>query len=472
MFNHSITEILEIDSQATILKFSKEERNKYWLRVKELQKYSNDAARWNAYLNSICLNVVSQWLRKEIELSNPIIESPSNLWEFVNGASLTIGDRRIALIPSDAIVCREFIVPQEWVDIPRFVADYYLAVQIIPDELSLNIWGVTTHLELKNKGEYDSFDRNYILDRDELIDDMDALIVSLEICPQQRAAIKALPQIFVREAEKTIEQLSKHCPYLPRLEVNFSQWGAVLENDEWRQKLYERRNPPVISLLQWIVERIVPPLWVPPQELYLIPASRGDNPRDNNSILKDDAKTTKQITGLIEQIDSSDSDEAQLQIAAGRLGNLGIQTPEIIDCLVKLIHTTANEETRWTAAESLWKLDPNHLLHSPNLGVILAIDLGMQLANSPLALAVGILQKSDNKVAILVQVYSRESQKCLPAGCQFIVLDEDNQVFIESDIAGEQTDQWITKRFSGVRGDRFGIKILLGDSCIGKDFLI
>ena len=34
------------------------------------------------------------------------------------------------LIPSEAIDDSELEVPQEWVDIPSWAADYYLAVQI------------------------------------------------------------------------------------------------------------------------------------------------------------------------------------------------------------------------------------------------------------------------------------------------------------------------------------------------------
>jgi hypothetical protein len=50
------------------------------------------------------------------------------------------------------------------------------------------------------------------------------------------------------------------------------------------------------------------------------------------------------------------------------------------------------------------------------------------------------------------------------------VLDETGNIF--SEIVARESDRAIQKKFSGKRGERFGVKISLGDSCIGKDFQI
>ena len=436
-----------------------------------------------------------------------------------NGTSLEIGDRRIVAIPSEAIGYQEFTVPQEWIDIPKFVADYYLAVQVIPDELSIYIWGVTTHSELKTKGEYESFDRNYILDRCELIEDVDSFLVSLEICPQQRAEIQPLPKISQREVDRAIQTLSEPCPYLPRIELNFSLWGAILENDESRQRLYQRRHQLVkqlsrskpfaevkekvsklwqsitttedrsIHLLGWLDE-IVEPGWLSPQELSIVPVLRGDSDvpkssletnaeiqelsivpvfRGDSDVPKSSLETNAEIQDLIDRIENSSADEADRQIAAQRLGELKMPTTAIINCLANLIRTTTTAETLWTAAESLSKLDPDSKLHL-KLTFSKAIDLGMQLAGHRLALLIGFCPQSDDKVAILARVFAMERHCFLPLGCQMTLLDERGNVFDE--IVAERPTPGIQQMFSGSRGDRFSIKVSLENSCIGKDFLI
>jgi hypothetical protein len=78
------------------------------------------------------------------------------LWEMVNGSIVTVGKMRIALIPTEAVDRSELAVPQEWVDIPSWAADYYLGVQIDPDCRELTIYGFTTHQQLKNQATYDA----------------------------------------------------------------------------------------------------------------------------------------------------------------------------------------------------------------------------------------------------------------------------------------------------------------------------
>ncbi|MCC5633067.1 DUF1822 family protein [Nostoc sphaeroides CHAB 2801] len=476
MFEQNIVKLINHNSKAVILEFSENDKEKAWLQVKHPEKYSNHASHWNAFLNLLSQNILSEWLKEELDLSQPITLSSPDIWELVNGTSFSIGDKRIMIIPSEAIDNQEFCVPQEWVDIPKFVADYYLAVQIIPDELSLCIWGFTTHLDLKNQGQYDAFEHTYTLLRDDLVQEINAFLVSLKVCPQQREAIPTLPKISANEAENLIKQLSQASAYSPRLDIDFLKWAALLENDEWRQKLYEHRNSGLVSaitpsvvtptkaainLSSWL-ENIFDTNWQTLEELF---ATSQVNWAFRNERLskKPDAKTLKQIRNLIEQIKNT-SDEGQRQIAAERLGEIGYQDKETIDSLIHLIRTTQNEETRWIAAASLWMIDPDN----STVGVKRGSNLGMQLAGNALALIVGFLEKSDGKVAVLVQVHAMEGQRYLPRGCRMTVLDETGNIF--SEIVARESDRAIQKKFSAKRGERFSVKISLGDSCIAKDF--
>ena len=68
------------------------------------------------------------WIQTEYALQATVWESSPNtpaFWEFVNGTAILLNERRVVLIPSEAIDNRELEVPQEWVDIPSWVADFY-----------------------------------------------------------------------------------------------------------------------------------------------------------------------------------------------------------------------------------------------------------------------------------------------------------------------------------------------------------
>ncbi|MFB2833241.1 DUF1822 family protein [Floridanema evergladense] len=132
------------------LEFSAQQQNQAW---ENSQSFSSPSSRWNAYLNQICLITVLPWLQEEyapkakVWLNNAALPS---FWEVVNGTAIVLDDTRFVLIPSEAIDQSELRVPQEWVDIPSWVADYYLAVQVNPDDRCVVIWpGFLTNAEKK-----------------------------------------------------------------------------------------------------------------------------------------------------------------------------------------------------------------------------------------------------------------------------------------------------------------------------------
>ncbi|NJO79231.1 MAG: DUF1822 family protein [Cyanobacteria bacterium RM1_2_2] len=230
---------------------------------------SSAANRWNAGLNQICLELLLESIRADHApdavswLSEGQIPS---VWEFVNGSAITIGTTigttRLALMPTEAIDDSEFVVPQEWVDIPSWIADYYLAVQvqIEPDaeQSWIRVWGYATHADLKTSGRYDADDRTYSLEPAQLTRDWSALWVTLRFCPDAatRATVAPLPELPTPQAESLMQRLSQPTVTFPRLSIPFTTWGALLQS-EWRQQLYQRRiqadaNPSSpIHLSQW-----------------------------------------------------------------------------------------------------------------------------------------------------------------------------------------------------------------------------
>jgi hypothetical protein len=215
------------------------------------QSVPTQSGRWTAYLNQMCLESCLPWIRDYLPSANAWMNATEfrSIWNVVNGSAITVESIRIALIPTDAIDQTELEVPQEWIDIPQWAADYYLAVQIA--EREIRIYGYATHQQLK-AGRYDANDRTYCLDVEDLNPDLNALWLSYpHFTPEQtRAAIAPIPTLPSAQANQLIERLSN--AILPRLEIPFVTWAAILENPTLRQSLYQ----PATRLNQWFQNQI------------------------------------------------------------------------------------------------------------------------------------------------------------------------------------------------------------------------
>lgn len=243
------------DSTEIWLEVSAEQQNQAW---EKSQSFSLPSSRWNAYLNQMCLDVVLPWLQEEYAPKAKV--SPNNaalpsFWEVVNGTTIVLDDMRFVLIPSEAIDRSELRVPQEWVDIPSWVADYYLAVQVNVDDRCVVIWGYATHEQLK-KGLYDLRDRTYSLPKEALITDINVLWVARQIAREEttRAEVTSLATLPQAQAENLLQRLGNPAIIEPRLAVPFELWGAILEHGGTRQELYYQRMglPKQPAILDWL----------------------------------------------------------------------------------------------------------------------------------------------------------------------------------------------------------------------------
>jgi Protein of unknown function (DUF1822) len=221
--------------------------------TRELPDFSTSGASWRAYLNQISLEAFLAWLREEQNARVwPQLAALPSFWEFVNGCAIATQDIRLVLIPTTAIDTAELRVPQEWVDIPDWVADYYIAIQVNPDAGWVSIYGYTTHLQLKTKGVYDASDRSYSLDENDLIRDINGLWITRQLCPEEilRDSVAPLPKLPLAQAQNLLQRLSNSEIVFPRLAIPFEIWGAFIAHGGWRQQLYERRQG---SLQQWSI---------------------------------------------------------------------------------------------------------------------------------------------------------------------------------------------------------------------------
>jgi hypothetical protein len=195
-------------------------------------------AQWNTYLNQLCCDLLLPLIQESM-LAAPYPDGIATLWEVVSGTGLQGPTKRLVLVP-DKNLDRELSVPQEWVDSPEWAGDYYLAVQINPDEQSLTVWGYTTHAMLKDQGKYHGDDRTYCLGPDQVIQDLNVLLVTQQVNPQEvtQSAIAPIPSI--ETAENLLQRLA-NSPH-PRLEIPFVQWMACLHQPDWRRRLSALRR--------------------------------------------------------------------------------------------------------------------------------------------------------------------------------------------------------------------------------------
>jgi Protein of unknown function (DUF1822) len=200
-------------------------------------------AQWNIYLNQIAGQMLLSELQADFAAVTWWDNPPSNpvtvpsLWQFIRGTVLQLNQKRLVLLPTQTIDQGELVIPQEWVDIPAWAGDYFLAVQVDADAQWLHCWGYVTHQRLKAKAQYDPDDRTYRLDACDIIPDVTALWVVQRLNPTEvtQAAIAPLPAINTAAAANWQQRLVN--ARVPRLEIPFEQWGALVVDPAWRQGL-------------------------------------------------------------------------------------------------------------------------------------------------------------------------------------------------------------------------------------------
>ncbi|MEH2318040.1 DUF1822 family protein [Nostoc sp.] len=348
------------EPQELLLEISPSLQTSSW---QESQVYATPSSRWRAYMNQICLHGFLNWVKAEyvpeasIWYSSPGIPA---FWEFVNGTAILLKEKRVVLIPSEAIDDTELEVPQEWVDIPSWAADYYLAVQVTPDGESVKFWGYITHTELKSLADYDQVDRTYCIDARHLIKDLNAFWMTYQFCgtEEMKTAIAPLPELSTAEVEYVQQMLSNSSVTFPRLAVPFTTWGMLLENEQWRQWLYQ------------------------PGQRYL--------PR------------------------TAPTQFSQVQV------NLSRWLEQIYDASWQAIETFFEQNSSNLA----FNFRSSSGLNATPIKRAKLIDLGMEIDAQKVILLVALITKANQQVSIRIQLYPACNQPYLPANIKLVLLSD------------------------------------------------
>jgi hypothetical protein len=230
----------------------------------QCEAIADPAARWRVYLHRLGLAALRAWVQDEVEQA--IHPWPSanaadaiDLCQWVDGLALGLGDRRLVVMLSEAIDAASLAVPQEWVDIPGWAADYYVAAQVDVDEQRLVLWGYGTYAQVKTQGRYEPRDRTYSLSADDLIQDFSVFWVAQQFEPPQVSAVPALPSLSATQAQTLASRLAIAAE--PRLELPFEQWGALVGEARWRRLLGQpRQGSTPIQLGRWF-NQVIEPGW-------------------------------------------------------------------------------------------------------------------------------------------------------------------------------------------------------------------
>lgn len=380
---------------SVILEIAEENQEQIW---QQSQSFSSPGNCWQAYLNRLSVNTILEWLEEKYPNRVQIVHQEStlpHLWEFANGSAITLDEKRLVLIPSDELDTEELSVPQEWLDIPSFVADYYLAVQVDTEENWVKIWGYTTHKKLKEQGSYNQRDRSYSLDKRDLICDLNVLWVAQQFCPEEptRSEVKSLPVLSLDKAQELIAQLGNQEIIFPRRAIPFAEWGALLGNENLRRMLYERRT----------------------------------------SVIQTESETNSSLINLSQWVQ-------------------GLFEPG------------------WQAVEDL--VNPQLLLGFLTIELKQGklIDLVLDLIQQQVVLVVRRTSISEQEISIQAQLYPPPNQDYLPQDLKLIILDENGAVFEE--ITARSSDRLMQYQFEGNSGDRFAIKVALGEASFTQEFVV
>ncbi len=100
-----------------------------------------------------------------------------------------------------------------------------------------------------------------------------------------------------------------------------------------------------------------------------------------------------------------------------------------------------------------------------------AIDLGIQLGNDSVLLALALTTQPDETINILVQVYPSSGTSYLPKNLELKMLADSGKV-LQKTVSGSLNNYAQLRRFSGQQGDRFSIEITLDEVTVEENFVL
>lgn len=131
-------------------------------------------------------------------------------------------------------------------------------------------------------------------------------------------------------------------------------------------------------------------------------------------------------------------------------------------------------EAGWLTLEELLSLEQDKLalMYRDPINITRGqqIDLGLEVAQQPLALVVTLPPNVRSEVDIRVRVYPLGGQTYLPQGVKLMVMDESGEVVLDTE--SREADNFIQLGFSAELGEQFSVTVALGEANVRQDFVI
>jgi hypothetical protein len=412
--------------------------------------------------NYLCQIAVTKYLEKmlglDIHTAYPNNIKSTKINSLVDGFVLSIAGVRVVFVPSEDLDISSFELPQEWIDLSNWAADYYVPIQIDEDDQHLHLWGFVTHCQVKEAGEFDRVFRTYTINSQYLNDDLDNLWLRCELQASGEIAASQInplstPQLSSQVAQDIIHLFAQHQSiFSPRLEFSFEQWGGILNQPEWLEKYLKLtdiaapiENKVFTKLSDWLDRNTTAIYqdWQSVADFFAAPQLQAGMRSPNKSQKIQEFMIAPHNDLMYRGKDRSIKD------------------------LTTIIKNTASQQERWDAIECLWKLDPNH----PSLPTYKLLDLGLFFQGEQLSLLVSVISTSANQLGILIRLSPNQENAKLPANVQLSRLDEAGNISRQV-VAQDSEYQCLQLIFDADLGDMFSICVTLQDNKLIKHFQV
>lgn len=454
-----------------------------WIDLAAYPQYPIKEDTSPAELNLHCLNIVKAWIEENqgfsCEYIFPYIGSRDRaIGQLLNGFCLKVNGNKIIFIPTENIDLESWEIPQEWIDLPNWLGDYYLPIQVDVEAQYLHLWGVITHAELKKISQPKNQFCYYSIPCGAMNSNLDFLWVAceLQIAPKSDN-IPVLNPVNATQAQKLIDRaISTPTPNLPRLILPFSEWGAILNHPEYLDRYLNSAIQPT-NLTDWFDKQAqnLSTYWQEIKHFFNLlqrPIAFRDFRTSLDPVVSEKSyrdiplETPEQINQAIAQLYLSQTGNKQIPIPPSING---------VEDLITLMEKSTDDNIRWKATEYLYIIDPDH----PKLPIRRVRDLGLQFAKDALALMISQLKIDNQRRAILLRVYPGEREMYLPAELKLSLLQETGTPVLLANgkpfeaIARSQTpDEYIQLYFIAEPGDRFGVRVSLDTQEFTEHFII
>jgi hypothetical protein len=224
---------------------------------------------------------------------------------------------KIVVIPSDSLDISGISIPREWVDIPQWTPDYYLAAQLDLEQNTILLWGYVHSNTIKQQAVLNHSHQYYTLPLEKMSLDLELFGITQQLVVPPQFHQQSFITANSLNKKDALEKLSTLSPYSPRLDLPFETWSALISDRQWCQELYQQRCLNSLSkssstnLLQWLKQEVVSTISSGWQELSEVVSASSQTPqlsfalRNENLRLQEDSVKKAKVIDLKLQLHQS-----------------------------------------------------------------------------------------------------------------------------------------------------------------------